>query len=101
MFLKRETVIQKVSIKSLVCPILEYGASYWGLYRDDQINTLDHVQKKVAKLANHTNDSVWETLVQRKKTVRICALFKAYTAKEAWKSTGDTLKGPLSRDDHE
>jgi hypothetical protein len=61
------------------------------------------VQKKVAKLANHMNDSVWETLAQRKKTVHICALFKAYTAKEAQKSTGDRLKGPcyLSRDDHD
>jgi len=86
-----------------VHPFLKYGASYWGLYREDKINALDRVRKKVAKLANHMNGSVWKTLAQQKKTVCICALFKAYTAEEAWKSTGDRLKGPcyLSRNDHD
>jgi len=48
-------------------------------------------------------DSVWETLAQRRKIAHIWALFKAYTAEEAWKSAGDRLKGPcyLSRDDHD
>ena len=64
---------------------------------------LDHVQKKAAKSANHTNNSVWETLAQHKKTVRICALFKAHNGEWAWKSIGDRLKGPynLSKDNHE
>jgi hypothetical protein len=86
-----------------VHPVLEYGALCWGLYREGQINALIHVQKKVAKLANHMNDSVWEALVQRRKIACLCALFKAYTAEEAWKSIGDRLKGPcyLSRDDHD
>jgi hypothetical protein len=86
-----------------VCPVLEYGASCWGINREGQINALDHVQKRVAKLANHMNDLVWETLAQRRKIARICALFKAYTAEEAWKSIGDRLKGPhyLSRNDHD
>jgi hypothetical protein len=72
-------------------------------YREGQINPLDHAQKKAAKFANHTNNSGWETLVQCKKTVRICALFKARTGEWAWKSIGDRLKGPydLSKDDHE
>ena len=38
-----------------------------GNYREGQINVLDFVQKKAAKFANHVNDSVWETLVQRRK----------------------------------
>jgi hypothetical protein len=49
---------------SLVRPILEYGASCWGPYREGQINLLGYVQKKEDKFANDTYDSVWETLVQ-------------------------------------
>ena len=61
------------------------------------------MQKKVAKFANHANDSIWETLARRRKIARICALFKAYTGERAWKSIGDRLNGPcyLSRDDHD
>jgi hypothetical protein len=61
------------------------------------------VPKKPAKFANHTNNSVWETLVQRRKIARICALFKAYTEESAWKSIEDRLEGPCyqSRDDHD
>jgi len=62
---------------SLVRPILEYGASCWDPYREGQINALDRVQKKTAKFAYHANITVWETLVQRRKIIRICALFKA------------------------
>ena len=36
-------------------------------YREGQINALDSVQKKAAKFANHTNDSVWGTLAQCRK----------------------------------
>jgi hypothetical protein len=58
---------------------------------------------KEAKFASHTKDSVWETLVQRRKIARICALFKVYTGERAWKSMRDRLKGPcyLGRDDHD
>jgi hypothetical protein len=64
---------------------------------------LDCVQKKAAKFANHTNDSDWETLSQRRKIACICTLFIACTGEWAWKSTGDRLEGPcyLSRDDHD
>ena len=57
---------------------------------------------KRLKFANRTNDSVWETLAQRRKIACICTLFKAYTAERTWKCIGDRLKGPcyLSRDDH-
>jgi len=87
---------------SLVRPNFEYGASCWDPYREGQINALGRVQKTMAKFANHTNDSDGDTLVQRRKTACICALFEAYTREEAWKSIGERLKGPcyLSRDDH-
>jgi hypothetical protein len=56
----------------------------------------------VAKFANDTKDSGWETLAQRRKVASIYALFKAYTGERAWKSIGNRLKGPcyLSRDNH-
>jgi hypothetical protein len=68
---------------SPVRPILEYGASCWDPYRESQINALDGVQNKVAKSANHTNDSGWKTLAQGRKRARICVLFKAYTGERA------------------
>jgi hypothetical protein len=60
------------------------------------------VQNKAAKFASQTKDSDLGTLAQRRKRARICALFKAYTGKRAWKYIGDRLNGPcyLSRDDH-
>ena len=48
----------------LVRSVLEYGASCWELYREGQIN---FVQKKAPKFANHAHNSVWKTLVQRRK----------------------------------
>jgi len=66
-------------------------------------NHFDRVQKKAAKFADHTNESVWETLAQRSKIACVCTLFKAYTGEWAWKATGDRLQGPcyLSREDHD
>ena len=81
--------------------ILEYGASCWDPYRVGQINALDHVKKKAAKFADHTNDSVWETLTQRRRIAHICALFKAYTGEPVWKSRGQVRRTTLlSSDDH-
>jgi hypothetical protein len=53
---------KSLAYTSLVRPILEYGAACWDPYREGQINALDRVQKKAAKFANHTNDSVWGKL---------------------------------------
>ena len=88
---------------TLVRPILEYGAAYWDPYRKGQIQALDRVQKKAAKFAYNTNESNWETLTQRRKIFRICALFKAYSGERAWKAIGDRLKRPydLSKVDQE
>jgi hypothetical protein len=44
---------------------------------------------KNAKFARHRNDSNWETLTERRKIARICALFKAYTGERAWKAIGE------------
>jgi hypothetical protein len=40
---KGNTYTKSLAYMSLVCPILEYGASCWDLNRDGQINALDHV----------------------------------------------------------
>jgi hypothetical protein len=87
---------------TLVSSILEYGAACWDPYRECQINALDRVQKKVAKFAHHTIGLVWESLAQRRKIARMCALLKAYTGEWAWKAIGDRLQAPsyLSRVDH-
>ena len=84
-------------------PILEYGAARWVPYREGQICALDRVQKKAAKFAYRMTESNWETLSQRRKISRICALFKAYSGERAWKAIGDRLQRPnyLSRIDHE
>jgi len=84
--------MKSLAYMSLVRLILEYGAVCWDPYSEGQINDLDHVQKEVAKFANHVSDSVWETLVQHRKIAGICALFKAYTGEQAWHSIGDSLK---------
>ena len=56
---------------SLLRSILEFAASCWDPYSEGQINALDCVQKKAATFANHTNDSVWEILVQCRKIAGI------------------------------
>jgi len=88
--------------RSLVRPILEYGAACWDPYREGQISALDRVQKKAAKFAHHKNSPNWETLASRRKLSRICTLFKAYSGERAWKPIGDRLERPhyLSRVDH-
>jgi hypothetical protein len=42
-----------------------------------------------------TNVSVWETMTQRRKITRICALFKAYIGEPAWKSRGQVKRTML------
>jgi len=93
---------KSLAYESLVHPILEYGAACWDPYRECQISALDRVQNKTAKFAHHSGGSDWESLAQRRKIVRMYALYKAYTGKRAWKATGDRLQAPsyLSRVDH-
>ena len=77
---------------SLVRPILEYGAACWDPYRECQISALDSVQNKAAKFGHHSEGSDWESLGQRRKTARTCALYKAYTGERAWKAIEDKLQ---------
>jgi hypothetical protein len=70
---KRYSNTKSLAYTSLVRPILEYGAACSDRYWEGQVNTLDCVQKKEAKFANHTNNSVWEPLVQHRKIPRIFA----------------------------
>jgi hypothetical protein len=86
--------MKSLAYTSLVHPILEYGAACWVPYREGQINALERVHKKAAKFAiehNHRNGSDWESLAQRRKIARLCALFKAYTGERAWKAIGTML----------
>jgi hypothetical protein len=41
---------------------------------------------------HHTKDSDWEILAQRKTIERLCALFKAYSGKRAWKAIRDRMQ---------
>ena len=54
-----------------------------------QINVLDRVQQKAAQFTNHTKDSDWETLTQRRTIARLCALFKAFCVERVWKAIRD------------
>ena len=94
-------------MKTLACmspvrPILEYGVACWDPYRECQVSALDRVQNLAAKFARHSGGSEWESLAQRRKIARVCALNKAYTGERAWNAAGVRLQGPsyLSRVDH-
>jgi len=85
---------KSVACTSLVRPILEYGAACWDPYRECQIIALDRVQNKAAKFAHHVGRTKWESLSQRRRTARMCALYKAYTGERAWKELRDRLQAP-------
>jgi len=99
---KRNKNTKSLAYTSLVRPILEYGTACWDPYRGCRISVLDLVQNKVAKFAQHSGGSDWESLTQCRKTARMCALYKAYTGERAWKAIGDRLQTPsyLGRVDH-
>jgi hypothetical protein len=58
--------------------------------------------EKAAQFTNHTKDSDWENLAQRRTIARLCALFKGYSGERAWKAIYDKLRRYyyLSRVDH-
>jgi hypothetical protein len=74
-----------------VHPILEYIAECRYLYREVQVIGSDRVQRQAAQFATHTKGSNWKILGQRRKIVRIWALFKGYTGEWEWKAIGDNL----------
>jgi len=83
---KRKQQYKNLAYMSLVSPILQHGAACWDPCREGEINALDRVQKEAAQFTNHTKDSDWETLAQRRTIARLCALFKAYSGERAWKA---------------
>jgi len=93
---------KSLAYMSLVHPILKYGAACWNPNKECQISTLDRIQNKAAKFAHHLGSSDWESLAQRRKIARMCALYKAYTGEKAWKAIGNRLQASsyLSRVDH-
>jgi len=93
---------KSLAYTSLVRPILEYGAACWHPYRECQISALDRVQNKATKFAHGLGRTEWESLTQRRKTARMCALYKAYNGDRAWKEIRDRLHAPsyLIRVDH-
>jgi len=66
------------------------------------LSALNLVQKRAAKFANNINELGWETSAQRRLIAWICALFTAYTGRQAWKVIGNRLLKPcyLSRGNH-
>ena len=92
---------KRLAYMTLGRPILDYGAVCWDPYREGQVSALNQVQKRVAEFAN-INKSDWETMSQRRLIVRICALFKVCTGRQAWKAIGNRLLKPcyLRRGDH-
>jgi hypothetical protein len=88
---KRNT--KSLASTSLVGPILECGSACWDPCREGQINALDRVQKKAAQFTNHTKDSDWETLVQRRTITRLCAVLKAYCGERDSKATLTDCEG--------
>jgi len=90
---KKETRKTKcLSYMSNLYPALEYVSACcdpcWG-----QIYELSQLKQEAAQFKNHTKDSDWEILAQRRTIVRLCALFKAYCSERAWEAIRDRLWG--------
>jgi len=100
--IKKNKNTKRLAYMSPVRPILENGAAFWDPYRECQIIALHRLQNKAAKFAQHLGGALWESLAQRRKIARICALYKAYTGERAWKAIGNNLQAPsyLRRVDH-
>jgi hypothetical protein len=77
---------------SLIRPLTEYGAVCWDPYRQNQIDALEHVQRRAAKFVrmgggpgdDRVNALGWEPLESRRRKARFRALFKAYLGYKAW-----------------
>jgi hypothetical protein len=83
-----------VAYTALVRPILEYGAVCWDPYIG-QIGALNRVQRRTTKFANNADQTGWESLAEHRMVSRLCALFKAYTERQAWEAIGQALKAML------
>ena len=71
-------------------PIFECVAVCWDC-TEGQVRALNGVQKGAVKFVNNINESVWETLAQRRLIASMGAIFKTYAGGRAWKAIGDRL----------
>ena len=62
------------------------------------MNATDRVQKKAARFANRTNESGWETLVQRGQMAGKCGLYRKGMGMYRGQAQGPCY---LSRDNHD
>jgi hypothetical protein len=74
------------------------GISYWECH----ISSLELYKTTAAKFAPYSGGTDWESLAQRRKIARMCALYKAYIGERAWKEIRNRLQAPsyVSRVDH-
>ncbi|KAJ4440163.1 hypothetical protein ANN_08301 [Periplaneta americana] len=76
---------KEIAYKSLVRPVMEYGAACWDPYRLEHIKTLEKIQKRAFKRCRKNSPLKWDTLTDRKTRIRLCALFKTYRGEPAWR----------------
>ncbi|KAJ4434528.1 hypothetical protein ANN_23090 [Periplaneta americana] len=69
---------KEIAYKSLVRPVMEYGAACWDPYRLEHIKTLEKIQKRALKCCRKNSPLKWDTLTDRRTRIRLCALFKTY-----------------------
>ncbi|KAJ4444030.1 hypothetical protein ANN_05819 [Periplaneta americana] len=72
---------KEIAYKSLVRPVMEYGAACWDPYRLEHIKTLEKIQKRALKCCRKNSPLKWDTLTDRRTRIRLCALFKTYRVK--------------------
>ena len=85
---KCPTHIKAVAYTSLVRPILEYASAAWDPHSQNNINTLERIQRKAARFCKNNysrepgsvtkllQELGWETLQARRKHKRITTLYK-------------------------
>ncbi|KAJ4438086.1 hypothetical protein ANN_14025 [Periplaneta americana] len=93
---------KEIAYKSLVRPVMEYGAACWDPYRLEHVKTLEKIQKRALKCCRKNLPLKWDTLTDRRTRIRLCALFKTYRGEPAWREIKNRLQPPnyFSRNDH-
>ncbi|KAJ4435325.1 hypothetical protein ANN_17935 [Periplaneta americana] len=93
---------KEIAYKSLVRPVMEYGAACWDPCRLEHIKTLEKIQKRALKCCRKNSPLKWDTLTDRRTRIRLCALFKTYRGEPVWREIKNRLQPPnySSRNDH-